>query len=113
MSKEINRFFVVCPRCEKKVYNMLGMMEYPEGKFTCNVKCECGHMFQHIIFSSNAYQRERLEMAKKKTKFMTSKSGIKFFKNIVEDVFKGGHDDDDKKIHIFGNKKKEDEDDKQ
>jgi hypothetical protein len=57
-------FFCVCGKCKNKIYKHLGIVEFPEGKFTLNVRCElCNFEFQHTIWSPEAMRRAKAEKA--------------------------------------------------
>ena len=61
-----SRFFCVCGKCNNKIYEHVGLVEFPEGKFTLNVKCVlCGSEFQHVIYSPQAYRKMKMEKAAK------------------------------------------------
>lgn len=103
-----NKFFCVCPKCNTKIYEHIGMHEFPPGKHVLDVECQkCNHKFQHAIWSASAAMAAKVEETKKKMKFMTSSTGIKTMTNIVKKamgidtepksfkVKKGDHEGDD------------------
>ena len=60
-----------------------GWTEYPEGKFTFNVECNCGFKFQHVFVTS---QFRKDEQARIMTESLNPKSIRNIFKAVKDKI---------------------------